>query len=80
MHYQRTVRVLRLLQVAAIILPALILAAGGALAWRSVYQDASDETDRIVDLVYESTSKLFGAQLLALEQARLTISPSSHWR
>jgi two-component system, NtrC family, sensor kinase len=74
-HHKRTVRVLRLLQLASIALPIMILAAGGRLAWLTEFRDASDETDRIVDLVYESTSKLFEAQLLALEQVRLTIAP-----
>ena len=74
-HHQRTVRVLRLLQVASIALPIVLLAVGSRLAWQTVFQDASDETDRIADLVYESTSKLFYAQLLALEQVKLTIAP-----
>jgi hypothetical protein len=65
------VTVLRLLATAAIVLPILMLCVGGEIAWQQKRQDASDETIRIIGLVYESTAKLFGAQLLAIEQTHL---------
>jgi two-component system NtrC family sensor kinase len=72
-HHRRTVTVLRMLAAAAIALPILMLCVGGRSAWEQKRQDASDETIRIIGLVYESTAKLFGAQLLAIEQTRLMI-------
>jgi two-component system, NtrC family, sensor kinase len=74
-HHQRTVTVLRLLEIASIVLPILMLCIGGKITWEQKRQDASDQTDRLVDLLYEGTSKLIDAQLLALDQLRLTVEP-----
>jgi two-component system NtrC family sensor kinase len=71
--HRRTLTALRMLAVASVALPILMLCVGGGIAWQQTRQEASAETIRIVDLVYESTAKLFGAQLLALEQTRLMI-------
>jgi two-component system NtrC family sensor kinase len=72
-HHRRTVAVLRFLAVVAIALPILMLSAGGQMAWLAKKQEALDKTVRLNDLVYESTSKLVDAQLLAAEQARLLV-------
>src|SRR4051794_8674846 len=74
-HHQRAVTVLRLLEVACIAVPIVMLIAGGQMYWQQQRQVASAQTARLVDLFYESTSKLFDAQRLALEQVRLTVEP-----
>jgi two-component system NtrC family sensor kinase len=72
-HHQRTVTALRYLTVASIVVPILMLCVGGVITWQEKRQEAFDQTIRLVDLVYESTSKLIGAQLLATEQTELMI-------
>jgi two-component system, NtrC family, sensor kinase len=72
-HHQRTVVVLRFLAVVSLALPVLLLCAGGQMAWQAKKQEALDQTVRLVDLVYESASKLFDAQLLAAEQTTLMV-------
>jgi len=72
-HHRRTAAVLRFLAMASIVIPVLILVAGGLITWRDKQQEAMDQTIRLVDLVYESASKLFEAQLLATDQVRLMI-------
>jgi two-component system NtrC family sensor kinase len=72
-HHQRTVTALRYLAVASIVAPILMLCVGGMITWQEKRQDALEQTIRLVDLVYESTSKLIGAQLLATEQTELMI-------
>jgi two-component system NtrC family sensor kinase len=61
------------LEIASIVLPVLMLCIGGKITWEQKGQSASDQTDRLVDLLYESTSKLVDGQLLALDQLRLTV-------
>ena len=63
-------RLLRLLAVAAIVLPLAVLAGGSLVAWQNKQKEAWDSTARLADLVYEGVSKLFDAQLLVLEQAQ----------
>jgi two-component system NtrC family sensor kinase len=71
--HRRTVAVLRFLAVISIVLPVLMLCVGGQIAWQAKKQEASDQTVRLVDLVYESASRLFDAQLSAAEQASLLV-------
>ncbi|MBN8930100.1 MAG: hypothetical protein BGO51_23000 [Rhodospirillales bacterium 69-11] len=61
---------LRLLLGAAIVLPLAVLAITARLSWDARLQEAWDRTARLNDLVYESVSKLFDAQLLAVEQVQ----------
>ncbi|MDR3535282.1 MAG: response regulator [Acetobacteraceae bacterium] len=63
-------RLLRLLSVAAIVLPLAVLAGGSAIAWRNQQRDTWDSTARLTDLVYECFSKLFEAQLLVLDETQ----------
>jgi two-component system NtrC family sensor kinase len=65
-----TIRLLRLLAGATLLLPLTVFAAGGAIAWQTQKQEAWDKTGRLIDLVYESVSRLFDAHLLALQQAQ----------
>jgi two-component system NtrC family sensor kinase len=68
------VRLLRLLAVAVIVLPLAVFATGGAIAWQNVQQDAWDKTGRLVDLVYESTSRLFDTHRVVLDQAQALVA------
>jgi two-component system NtrC family sensor kinase len=68
-----TVRILRTLAVASIIIPLMILAGGGWLAWQQKRQEALEETLHLTQLVSDGTAKLFDAQLLALEQTKLLL-------
>lgn len=63
-------RLLHVLAVATIVLPIAVFAAGGAIAWQDIRQDAWDKSARTVDLAYESTSRLFDTNLLVLDQAQ----------
>jgi two-component system NtrC family sensor kinase len=67
---QAAIRLLRLLSVAAIVLPLLVLGGGSAIAWHNKQIDGWDSTSRLTDLIYESVSKLFAAQLLVLDEAQ----------
>jgi two-component system NtrC family sensor kinase len=71
-----TVRILRLLAVASILVPLMILAGGGWLAWDQKRGEARDETLHLLQLVTDSSAKLFDAQLLALEQTKLLLRDS----
>src|SRR5690349_5798549 len=67
-HHQKTVGLLRVLAAASLLIPMVMLLVGGVLSWQTRQQDAWDKSARLVDLLHESTSKLFETQLLALEQ------------
>ncbi|MBN8871286.1 MAG: response regulator [Rhodospirillales bacterium] len=62
--------VLRLLLAAAIVLPLAVLLVAAHLSWKAREQEAWDRMARLNDLVHESVSKLFDAQLLAVEQVQ----------
>ncbi|MBN8909672.1 MAG: hypothetical protein J0H99_24435, partial [Rhodospirillales bacterium] len=61
---------LRLLLAAAIVLPLAVLLVAAHLSWKAREQEAWDRMARLNDLVHESVSKLFDAQLLAVEQVQ----------
>jgi two-component system NtrC family sensor kinase len=54
-------------------IPVVMLLVGGMITWQARRQDAWDKSTRLVDLLHESTSKLFQTQLLALEQIGLIL-------
>src|ERR1700758_4362102 len=62
-----TVRILRILAVASIIIPLLILAGSGWMTWQQKRQEALDETLHLMQLVSDTSAKLFDSQLLALD-------------
>ncbi|HET6608109.1 MAG TPA: response regulator [Rhodopila sp.] len=68
-----TVRILRVLAAASILIPLAILVGSGWIAWQQRRQEALDETLHLVQLVSDSATKLFDAQLLALEQTKLLL-------
>jgi two-component system NtrC family sensor kinase len=68
-----TVRILRTLAAASIFIPLAILASSGWIAWQQKRQEALDETLHLVQLVTDNATKLFDAQLLALEQTKLLL-------
>jgi two-component system NtrC family sensor kinase len=68
-----TVRILRILAAASIIIPLLILAGSGWMTWQQKRQEALDETLHLMQLVSDSSAKLFDSQLLALEQTKLLL-------
>jgi two-component system, NtrC family, sensor kinase len=72
-HHQKTVGLLRAMAAASLVIPMVMLLAGGILSWQSKQQDAWDKSTRLVDLLHESTSKLFETQFLALEQIGLML-------
>ena len=69
-----TVRILRILTAASLIVPLVILAGVGWLDWNEKRQEASNDTMRLLELVTDSTSKLFDQQVLALQQTRLLLN------
>ncbi len=69
-HRLDAVRLLRVLAVAAVLLPLSVLAAGGTIAWYKQQEDAWKRTARLADLVYETVSKLMDTQLLVLEETQ----------
>jgi two-component system NtrC family sensor kinase len=71
--HRRTISVLRFLAGLSVAIPILMLCVGGQIAWQAKKHEALDQTVRLVDLVYESVSRLFDAQLLAAEQASLLV-------
>ncbi len=68
-----TLRILRVLAAASIIIPLVILAGGGWFAWQEKRQEALDETLHLMRLVSDSSAKLFDTQLLALDQTKLLL-------
>ncbi|HVY14284.1 MAG TPA: response regulator [Rhodopila sp.] len=68
-----TIGILRLLAAASIAVPVLVLACGGWIAWEQKRQEAFDETTHLLQLVTDSSAKLFDSQLLALEQTKLLL-------
>jgi two-component system NtrC family sensor kinase len=70
-------RLLRLLLAAAIVLPVTVLAAGGTIAWNSRQQEAWERSSRLVDLIYESVSRLFDTHLMVLDQVQALVDGHS---
>jgi two-component system, NtrC family, sensor kinase len=72
-----TVRILRVLAAASLIVPLVILVSIGWLDWNEKRQEASNDTMRLLELVSDSTTKLFDLQVLALQQTKLLLNDHS---
>ncbi|MFL5283450.1 MAG: ATP-binding protein [Rhodopila sp.] len=72
-HYQKTLGLLRALAFVSLAIPLVMLLVGGVVSWQTKQREAWDKTTRLVDLLYESTSKLFETQSLAIEQIGLML-------
>jgi two-component system, NtrC family, sensor kinase len=65
-HYQKTLGLPRALAFVSLAIPLVMLLVGGVVSWQTKQREAWDKTTRLVDLLYESTSKLFETQSLAI--------------
>ncbi|WP_158258455.1 hybrid sensor histidine kinase/response regulator [Rhodopila globiformis] len=72
-HYQKTVGLLRALAAASLVIPVVMLLVGGTITWQNKRQDAWDESAWLVDLLQQSTSKLFETQFLALGEVGMVL-------
>jgi two-component system NtrC family sensor kinase len=61
-------RLLRLLVVASVVLPVLVLAAGGWLSWRDQMDQARVAMARLIDSAYENATKVMEINRLLLRQ------------